>query len=200
MTCGAAVLPEPPSYEDHARDLASADEQPVYAWTDLVALLDARHELEREDYPTIFAGLLALFIDVFVLVVALGASVIARHEPEGVTATIEGVPGTFEEGLRRDIDGWIDGSLLGEAREPGRRFAFLRSLVEAISFDSRGEARLIPADEDQRRFGHLLVQAKAATISTFVKYNRAGRLFLLEDWVYPALTRHLAGGDVPQEA
>ncbi len=189
VSCREVSLPEPPAYGDHARDQTASQEAPVYAFSDLVAILSAEHQLTREDYPTVFAFGLALFIDLFVLIVALGASVIEQQRglPE-----VDGVPVSWEEGLQRDISGWIDTALLAGGRDPEARSSFLRSLIGAITFGRQGEARLIPETEEQRRFGHLLVQSKAARTESFVKYNRVGRMFLLSGWVYPALARHLS--------
>ena len=115
-----------------------------------------------------------------------------RPTRHGIYQEVEAAPRSWEEALRQDISGWVDGALLAGAKDPEARQAFLKSVVEAITFSRQGDARLIPEDEDQRRFGHLLVQAKAARIESFVKYNRMGRMFLLEDWVYPALARHMS--------
>ena len=110
--------------------------------------------------------------------------------------SVDGVPGSFEDALQRDIGGWIDASLIGR-RDPESRLDFVGSILEAISFGGEGEARLIPENQEQRRFGHLLVHSKAARVESFVKYNRVGRLFRLEEWVYPALARHLSGFGSP---
>lgn len=134
---------------------------------------------------------LALFIDLFVLVVALGASTLQQGQDGDLLATVDGVPASFEDSLQRDLSSWIDAALLGQRGDPDSRQDFLRSIFEAISFGRRGEVQLNPDSEEQRRFGHLLVHSQAARVESFIKFNRVSRLFLLEDWVYPALARHL---------
>lgn len=197
VRCEEAVLPEVPSYLDHARDQAQHDEQPIYAWTDLIQALDGEGPRTRGDFPTLFALALALFIDLFVLAVALGASVIAGRDGAAQALVRLEAPASWETALERDIESWVDASLLAERRDPAVREAFLQSVLEAIRFDDRGAARLLPEDDRHKRFGHLLVQAQAAKVQNFIKYNRIGRLFVLEPWVYPALTRHFVLSGAP---
>ncbi|MCP3964302.1 MAG: hypothetical protein GY719_41270 [bacterium] len=199
VTCSAATLPAALAYGDHARDGAMDGEEPVYAFQDLMTIFESERELAREDYPTVFALALAFFIDLFVLVVALGASTLEDRRGEGVLPVVDGVPASFEDALQHDIGGWIDASLIDRRNDPDSRQDFIGSILEVISFGREGEARLIPESEEHRRFGHLLVHSKAARVESFVKFNRVGRLFRLEDWVYPALARHLSGfgGAVP---
>ena len=191
VTCQAITPPQAPAYGDHARDDASGEERPVYAFEDLAVLFEADHVWTREDYPTVFALALALFIDVFVLVVALGAATVAQQS--GV-AWAEGAPPVFEQALQNDIDGWLGVALADLGDDPGRRKSFLGELLTSLDFGRAGEARLVPGNAEQQRFGHLLVQARAARVEPFLAFNRIGRRFLFEPWVVPALTRHLAAG------
>lgn len=198
LTCQAMLPIEPPSYADHARDAAVDEEQPVYAFADLVATLRSEAAWGSEDYPTLFAFALALFIDLFVLVVALGAATLLTASPRRRLPGLDVLSPAVDEALRRDIDGWIDGAMLDPRAQVADRQSFLSSVVSNISFSAEGAAQLVPEDAGQRRFGHLLVASHAATQAGFVKYNRVGRLFVLADWVYPALCRHLVSP--PSEA
>lgn len=195
VTCQAAPPSVLPAYGDHARDHAAGDEQPVYAFQDLVELLSGVRPFGREDYPTVFALALAFFIDGFVLVVALGASTLQWHRTGPELPILDRVPGNFERALRRDIDRWIDAALLDRRGDPEARRGFLSALLGNISFGRGGEARLVPETDEQTRFGHLLVQSRAARLGSFVQFNRTGRLFLLEDWLYAALAHHSAADE-----
>ena len=199
VICEAAALPALPSYLDHARDRASGEEQPTYAFQDLMTILDSEEPLRREDYPTLFALALALFIDLFVLAVAFGASTLREAHPLMARrwSSLDGAPLPFERALRRDIEGWIDGALLHHRKDPGVRADFLAALLASIDFDRAGGPHLLPTDEEQRRFGHLMVQDRAAVLESYVHYNRMGRKFALEPWVLPALNRHLRGDGDP---
>ena len=189
MTCQTVVPPTPPAYGDHARDRAAGEERPVYAFQDLAEILTAGHTLGREDYPTLFAFALAVFIDLFVLVVAIGASTLVGHGPDGLPD--DALHGPYEQVLQRDIEGWLLAALVDGGDDLAARRSFLGELLAAVDFGGKGDARLIPETTEQRRFGHLLVQARAARVEPFVAFNRIGRRFHLENWVVPALTRHL---------
>lgn len=191
LTCQAVQPITPPSYADHARDAADDEEQPVYAFADLMATLQSEAPWDNEDYPTLFAFALALFIDLFVLVVALGAATLLDTAPGHRLPGLDMPSPAFDAALRRDIDGWIDGALLDPQADSEERQRFLSALVSNIAYSAESTAQLLPEDAAQRRFGHLLVASRAATQEGFVKYNRVGRLFVLADWVYPALCRHL---------
>ena len=200
VTCQAVVPIVAPAYADHARDVAADQEQPVYAFQDLMATLGSQEPWDNEDYPTLLAFALALFIDVFVLVVALGAATLLDAEPIHRWLGLDASSPSFDTALRLDIDAWIDGALLDARHDGVRRQDFLSSVVRTVDFSAEGAAQLLPADPAQRRFGQLLVAARAATVESFVKYNRIGRLFVFADWVYPALCRHLAATPRPDES
>ncbi len=187
VTCQAAALPSLPSYSDHARDAASSDEQPVYAWLDLQRLLSSAEPLGREDYPTLFALALALFIDLFVLAVALGASEVGRRG-RGV-AMLGAAPKGWQEAVVDDVDGWLGASLERGEQGSDSRQQLLSSLLDAISFDRRGQAHLLPEDPSQHRFARLLVGCRAATPRAFIRLGRVGQRFDLEEWVLPALAQ-----------
>ena len=190
VSCQAVLPPTPPSYGDHARDVASRDEQPVYAFQDLVSIWHREGPLQTEDYPTLFALALALFIDLFVLVVALGAATL--RQPTGARhLSFDDPAPSLDAALHRDMDLWIDGALLEERHDPLARRQFLTHLVRTLRLTPDGSVHLVPTDETQRRFGQLLMQSGAARLESFIKYHRVGRLFVLDGWVYAALCRHL---------
>ncbi len=51
---------------------------------------------------------------------------------------------------------------------------------------------LVPEDAAQSRFGFLMARARAATPSGVESGESEVTGFVLEEWVYPALTRYLA--------
>ena len=74
LLCTAVEIPESPDYASFARDAADDRERPLYAFEDLLLALEPTREVQRSDYATLFSAALALFIDLFVLLVAIGAS------------------------------------------------------------------------------------------------------------------------------
>ncbi|MEO1086891.1 MAG: hypothetical protein AAFY88_21870 [Acidobacteriota bacterium] len=78
LHCGAVELPESPDYAAFSRDVADPRERPLYAFEDLLLALEPGREVQRSDYLTLFSAALALFIDLFVLLVAIGASRLAQ--------------------------------------------------------------------------------------------------------------------------
>ena len=87
VRCDEVALPSAPPYDPFSRDGAVAEERPVYAFEDLVSVMAGGREWTRSDYATIFSLGLALFIDLFVLFVALGAAILEsdRGEPYPLT-------------------------------------------------------------------------------------------------------------------
>ena len=65
VLCREVPLPVPANYEDFARDKAVREEKQVYAFEDLMDILSGAKPVGRNDYPTIFALGLAVFIDLF---------------------------------------------------------------------------------------------------------------------------------------
>jgi hypothetical protein len=194
ILCRAAAPPPPPAYGSFARDAADGDETPVYAFQDLTAIFEPDHDLGRSDYPTVFAFGLAAFIDLFVLLVAIGAALLPEASAEKGTSypALRLVPPEWSEALRRDITEWIDGSLLHTDLGGNRRHDFLARLVDALRFERGGRAVLVPEDAAQSRFGFLMARARAATPTEMSGEGSEVTGFVLEDWVYPALTRYLA--------
>lgn len=188
VQCQAVVIPKAPDYEDFARDSAVDEERPLYAFEDLTRVFDAEHTINRSDYPTLFAFGLALFIDLFVLAVALGAGVM---EESGELGTRHRLSSPFAWGshLRAQIESWIDGSLLRPQATREDRRAFLGQILKALRFDGGSRAVLVPEDAEQSRFGHLLAQARAAVPSRQKGPEKVS--FVLEDWVYNALAQYL---------
>jgi hypothetical protein len=194
VLCRAAALPPPPAYGSFARDAADGDETPVYAFQDLTLIFEPEHDFGRGDYPTVFAFGLAAFIDLFVLLVAIGAAMLpeASAEKGSTYPALRLVPPEWGEALRRDITEWIDGSLLHTDLGRERRHEFLVRVVDALRFERGGKAVLVPEDAAQSRFGFLMARAQAATATGMRGAESEVTSFVLEEWVYPALTRYLA--------
>ncbi|MFQ5349715.1 MAG: hypothetical protein ACE5EG_04640 [Thermoanaerobaculia bacterium] len=194
VLCRAAALPPPPAYGSFARDSADGDETPVYAFQDLTAIFAPEHDFGRGDYPTVFAFGLAAFIDLFVLLVAIGAALLPEASAEKGSAypVLRLVPPEWSDSLRRDITEWIDGSLLHTDLGRERRQEFLARVVDALRFERGGRAVLVPEDAAQSRFGFLMTRAQAATPTGMRGGDSEVTGFVLEEWVYPALTRYLA--------
>ena len=190
VRCDAVALPEAPPYEQFAREAA---ETPVYAFADLAAVFSRGYEFSRSDYPTVFALFLAAFIDLFVLLVAIGAAVVEEVRPaEPLSVTTARVP-EWGEALATEITRWIDGALPHVRQSAEDRRAFLTRLVDALRFDGGNKVVFVATEAEERRFGFLMANARAATASPAA--DRDGSVtFVLEDWVYPALTRYLATG------
>ena len=156
-------------------------------------MFEPEHVFGRSDYPTVFAFGLAAFIDLFVLLVAIGAALLpeASAEKGSTYPALRLVPPEWSESLRRDITEWIDGSLLHGDLGYEQRHAFLARLVDALRFERGGKAVLVPEDAAQSRFGFLMARAQAATLPGMQGDSEMGS-YVLEDWVYPALARYLA--------
>ncbi len=193
VRCEALALPTSPPYERFARDDALSEERPVYAFEDLVRIFDLSYSFTRSDYPTVFAFFLAVFIDLFVLLVAIGAAVLEHAEPEGGPSypMVQPVPPEWGEALHRDITSWIDGALLHAREGAGDRRAFLLGVVDALRFDRGKKALLVPKDVRESRFGFLMASSRAATPAEIKGDEGTEVTFVLEDWVYPALARYL---------
>ena len=135
-----------------------------------------------------------MFIDLFVLLVAIGAALLPEASAEKGSAypVLRLVPPEWSESLRRDITEWIDGSLLHADLGHRGRHEFLARVVDALRFEPGGRAVLVPVDAAQSRFGFLMARAQAATPTGMRGGDSETTGFVLEEWVYPALTRYLA--------
>lgn len=180
-------LPAAPDYETFARDDAAEQERPIYAFQDLAILFEADHRWERADYPTIFAFALALFIDLFVLLVAIGAGILADGGEFQSLGKASSTPAGAV--LDDEVGRWIEGALVSTGISTEERLGFLSGVMASLELDESGRSVLKATDAIQGRFGHLLVashaarpQAEAAPTPTFE----------LQDWVLPALSRYLA--------
>lgn len=192
VLCRELQIPNAPEYEDYARDDALSEEQPVFAFDDLLVLLDPSHRMSRADYPTVFALLLALFVDFFVLFVAIGATLIdTRDAGQRGYPISDPVPSAWISDVERDIKSWIDGSLLARADDAAARARFLEKAVKSVRLDGNGRSILVPSDKGLFRLGHLLLKSKAASqeLAAAVQGKEEQTVFVLEDWVYPALCR-----------
>lgn len=203
ILCRSFTVPAAPAYEDYARDDALAEEQPVYAFEDLLTLFDSNHRMNRADYPTVFALLLALFVDFFVLFIAIGATLVgARGAESRDYPVVQPVPAAWDHEVERDVEMWIDGSLLSRSGDAEVRVRFIEGIVKSIYLDGAGRSVLIPKDHDHLRFGHLLVKSKAAMQerTKLVEGEGSQAGFVLEDWVYPALSRYFRFYNEPSKS
>ena len=195
VRCEAVALPAAPRYELFARDDVLSEEAPVYALEDLAPVFDPSHTFTRSDYPTVFALFLAIFIDLFVLLVAIGAAVLEDARPRRPSSTTQPTP-EWSDALSGEITAWIDGALLHARQGVEERRAFLAALIETLRFDLGNKVLFVATDARHRRFGFLMANARAAArspVSGSVA-DPGAVTFVLEDWVYPALTRYLAAG------
>jgi hypothetical protein len=192
VRCDAVALPLAPPYELFARDDALSAETPMYAFEDLARIFDLSHTFSRSDYPTMFALFLAIFIDLFVLLVAIGAAVLEEAEPGRPLSTMQPTVPVWGDALRGEITAWIDGALLHARQGVEGRRAFLAGLIDTLRFDRGNRVLFVATDARERRFGFLMANARAATPAPVSGADDESVTFVLEDWVYPALTRYLA--------
>ena len=192
VRCEAVALPQAPPYDLFARDDALSEETPVYAFEDLALIFSPAHTFTRGDYPTVFAFFLAIFIDLFVLLVAIGAAVVEETEPRRPSLTAQPGGPVWGDALSGEITAWIDGALLHARQGTEERHAFVAGLIDALRFDCGSKPLFVATDARERRFGFLMANARAATQSPVAGNDERSVAFLLEEWVYPALTRYLA--------
>ena len=96
--------------------------------------------------------------------------------------------------LSGEITAWIDGAFLHARQGVEERRAFLAALIETLRFDLGNKVLFVATDARHRRFGFLMANARAAARSPVSGADPEAVTFVLEDWVYPALTRYLAAG------
>ncbi len=157
-------------------------------------IFDLSCTFTRSDYPTVFALFLAIFIDLFVLLVAIGAALVDEVEPRRPLSMMPPTAPEWGDTLYGEITGWIDGALLQARKGVEERKAFLAGLIDAFRFGRRNKVLFVATDALERRFGFLMANARAATPSPVAGDEEDAVTFVLEDWVYPALTRYLAAG------
>lgn len=194
VRCDAVSLPAAPAYEQFARDDSLSEETPVYAFADLAGIFSLSHTFTRGDYPTVFALFLAVFIDLFVLMVAIGAAVVEETEPSQPLSTMPSTVPEWGDALASEITRWIDGAIPQVRQSAEDRKAFVARLIDTLRFDGGNRVVFVATEAEERRFGFLMANARAATASPAVTDQKASVTFVLEDWVYPALTRYLATG------
>jgi hypothetical protein len=189
VLCRNIELPASPAYAGHARDSAISEEKQLYAFNDLLDILSGSRSFERSDYPTIFALGLALFIDLFVLIVAIGAALIDTKSEDVLLPDTEGIVSEWSDRQQKKVSEWIEGALLGEVRDEDEKITFAREVIKAIIFNREGRSVLIPMNDAQYRFGVILVKSKTASATPSKIDGEEKTVFELEDWVYLALTR-----------
>lgn len=197
VLCRKIELPASPEYVEHARDSALSEEKQLYAFNDLLDILSGSRNLERSDYPTIFALGLALFIDLFVLIVAIGAALIDVKREDILIPDTDEIASEWNDRQQRDISGWIEGALLGEVREEEDKIAFAREALKTIIFNREGQTVLVPLNDAQYRFGVILVKSNGASATQSKIDGEEKTVFELEDWVYLALTRFVRLKETP---
>jgi len=198
VLCREVKLPEPPHYEDYARDAVAKEEKQVYAFEDLLDLFISDHRFQRSDYPTVFALGLAIFIDLFVLIVAIGAAVIEnRRDEELMLSDSERVRTEWDSRKEDDVSWWVDGALLGQVSEKSNKIEFVREVIKSIIINQEGENVLVPLNEEQFRFGIMIVKSKAASTSQTKIEGQKKTVFILENWVYISLMGYLRSFEKP---
>jgi hypothetical protein len=193
ILCQVVPLPVPANYEDFARDRAVREEKQVYAFEDLMDILGGAKPVSRNDYPTIFALGLAIFIDLFVLIVAIGAALIAddKRSTQYPGGFGKGTEADWKDRLQEEVDEWVSGALLTKSVDLDERLRFVNDVMPSIIVDQDGKNVLIPASDEQYRFGIMLVKSNAAKTTTSRIEGREQTVFLLEDWVYRAIARYI---------
>lgn len=199
VLCRTVELPASPAYVGHARDSAISEEKQLYAFNDLLDILSGNRTFERSDYPTIFALGLAIFIDLFVLVVAIGAALIDTKREDILIPDTDGIATEWRDRQQKDISEWIEGALLGLVREEEDKITFAREVLKAIIFDREGQNVLVPLNDAQYRFGVILVKSKAASATHSKIDGEEKTIFELEDWIYLALTRFVRSKEATSE-
>lgn len=199
VLCRAVELPISPAYVGHSRDSAISEEKQLYAFNDLLDILSGSRGLERSDYPTIFALGLAIFIDLFVLIVAIGAALIDTKREDILLPDTEGIASEWSDRQQRDISEWIEGALLGEVSDVDEKITFARDVLKTIIFNREGQNVLVPLNDAQYRFGVILVKSKAASATQSKIDGEEKTIFILEDWIYLALTRFVRSKQVTIE-
>jgi hypothetical protein len=199
VLCRAVELPASPAYVGHARDSAISEEKQLYAFNDLLNILDGGRGVERSDYPTIFALGLAIFIDLFVLIVAIGAALIDTKREDILIPDTEGIASEWSDRQQKDISEWVEGALLGEVRDEDEKITFARDVLKTIIFNREGQNVLVPLNDAHYRFGVILVKSKAASTIQSKIDGEEKTVFELEDWIYLALTRFVRSKEVTIE-
>jgi hypothetical protein len=189
ILCRTIELPTSPAYAGHSRDSAISEEKQLYAFNDLLDILSGSRSFERSDYPTIFALGLAIFIDLFVLIVAIGAALIDTKREEILIPDTEGIASEWSDRQQKEILEWIDGALLGEVHDEDERIIFAREVLKTVIMNREGQNVLVPLNDEQYRFGVILVKTKAASAIQSKIDGEEKTVFELEDWVYLALMR-----------
>jgi hypothetical protein len=195
VLCQEVILPVSPQYEDFARDSTLREEKQLYAFNDLMDILGGGRSIKRSDYPTIFALGLAIFIDLFVLIVAIGAALVDYRREDSFLPDTEKITSEWDVRHKQDISDWVEGALLGETRDEAQKMAFVREVLKTIIFNREGNNVLIPLNDEQYRFGVILVKSKAASASQAKIEGEEKTVFELEDWVYLALTRYVRSAE-----
>jgi len=199
ILCRNIELPASPEYVGHARDSALSEEKQLYAFNDLLDILSGSRGFERSDYPTIFALGLALFIDLFVLIVAIGAALIDTKREDILIPDTEGIASEWSDRQQKNISEWIEGALLGEVRDEDEKIIFAREVLKTVIFNREGQNVLIPLNDAQYRFGVILVKSKAASATQSKIDGEEKTVFELEDWIYLALMRYVRSKEVTIE-
>ena len=131
-----------------------------------------------------------MFIDLFVVMVAIGAAVVEETDPgQPLTPLPSSVP-EWGEALANEITRWIDGALPHVRQNADDRRAFLARMVDTLRFDGGNKVLFVATDSPERRFGFLMSTARAATAAP-VPEPGGSVTFVLKDWVYPTMTRYL---------
>ena len=191
VRCEAVALPQAPPDDLFGRDDALSEETPVYAFEDLALIFSPAHTFTRGDYPTVFAFFLAIFIDLFALLVAIGAAVVEETEPRRPSLTTQpGAPAWAMRSPERSPLGLTAPAARTSGyrrtpricRRPDRRASF--RLRQQAPVRGHRRARAAVRLPDGQRVGGDTV-AGCGKRRANCRLPAGGR-------VYPALTRYLA--------
>lgn len=129
---------------------------------------------------------------------AIGAAVIEnRRDEELMLSDSERVRTEWDSRKEDDVSWWVDGALLGKASDKSDKIEFVREVIKSIIINQEGENVLVPLNEEQFRFGIMVVKSKAASTSQTKIEGQEKTVFILEDWVYLSLMGYLRSFEKP---
>jgi hypothetical protein len=77
--------------------------------------------------------------------------------------------------------------------------AFTRELLKTIIVNREGQNVLVPLNDEQYRFGVILVKSKAASATRSKIDGEEKTVFELDNWVYLALMRYVRSKEPQRE-
>lgn len=187
------TLPSLPRYREFADPRDSTEDNPFASFHDLAAFVDliTGKELPLSRQMAIFALLLAIFIDGFVLAVAIGGGRPTEEGSLSASPFASDGPGELRAETVEALDDWTRTATLGEARSEEARARFLSEVFDSIRHRG-GHDVFVPDTVAQRRFASLLASAGFATLRSNGRSGGEDELFLLEDRTMTVLSRYFS--------